>query len=543
MIRKRTFILISSISILFGCALTYADSTSSTTQTWNRWEQSFTSSKSYDNPCRDVILLVIYTRPDGKEIRGYGYWDGDSTFKIRNMFPTPGKWQWRTECSDPANTGLHNQQGTIRVVSYSGLNPLYHKGYLRVSNNHRYLVCGDGTPFLWIGDTAWAAPMHATLGEWTGYVQDRSKKGFTVLQIFCSTQSWTGRKTNSNHHAPFVEEGVSQWNPAYWQDYEAMVQYANEQGLVVMIVGLMEPVDRYPKVEEAQIFARNLAARLMGNFVIYSPSFDSPYMELGDAVGKVIRDTTSLHLITQHPGTDLPAAQTYYDKPYMDFCGLQSGAGWGSTPISPETAARTAVEWTLDLYHRTPCKPVINLETRYDSGFNQKQLPRMPRSCGYWTFLSGAKGYTYGCAGVWFWGHPIATEDPQADASWDFVAGMQQPSSLHMKHMAYFFNDLEWWKLEPAHELILKQAEKPTQRMVLALTPEKDLAVAYLPDNPQIELKMSDFPGSMKHRWFNPQTGEYTSLQESIPNTGTHAFQHPDGWEDALLVLSRKTGN
>ena len=137
-----------------------------------------------------------------------------------------------------------------------------------------------------------------------------------------------------------------------------MVQYANEQGLVIVIMGLMEPVDRYPEAEAASIFTRNLVARLMGNFVIFSPSFDSLYKELGDTVGEMARKSTSIHLITQTYRHQLGyAAKNTTTRINLDFCGLQSGAGWGSNPISPETASKNAVDWTLDLYHRTPCKP------------------------------------------------------------------------------------------------------------------------------------------------------------------------------------------
>ena len=50
----------------------------------------------------------------------------------------------------------------VEVSPYEGNNPLYRRGFLRVSENRRYLVYGDGTPFLWIGDTAWGStvPSH-----------------------------------------------------------------------------------------------------------------------------------------------------------------------------------------------------------------------------------------------------------------------------------------------------------------------------------------------------------------------------------------------
>src|SRR5512146_138897 len=59
-------------------------------ETWSRWEQSLTSSKTYDNPYREVTLKVSYQGPDQQQITGLGFWDGGSTFKVRSMFPVPG---------------------------------------------------------------------------------------------------------------------------------------------------------------------------------------------------------------------------------------------------------------------------------------------------------------------------------------------------------------------------------------------------------------------------------------------------------------------
>lgn len=509
-------------------------------ETFTRWEHTLTSTESYQNPYRDVTLQVEYSGPDGAGFKGYGFWDGGDAFKIRCMFSKAGTWTWKTICSNQDDTGLHQQSGRIEVTPYQGDNPLYRRGYLKVSENRRYLEYGDGTPFLWIGDTAWAAPMHASMEEWREYVRDRAAKHFSVVQIFCSTTTWTGSPVNHNGHPPFNGENLEQWNPAYWRDYEEMVQFANGQGLTVTIVGLMEPDKRYPEIADAAVFARNLAARLMGNFVIFSPSFDSRFMELGRRIGETVRDAAPFHLITQHTGTDLKAAQSYYDDAYLDFCGLQSGAGWGSNPISPETAARTAVTWTLDLYRRDPCKPVVDLEARYDSGFNQSQLPRMPRSCGYWTLLSGAKGYTYGCAGVWFWGKPIEGNDPQADASWSLQEGIAQPSSIQMKIMADFFNGIDWWTLEPAHDLIVNQSDVWTKHIVLACSADGSLAVAYLPDNDKIVIKPQGLASEMDRRWVNPETGE--SIEAGAPGAERDewTFARPAGWHDALLLLKAK---
>jgi hypothetical protein len=510
----------------------------SAVETWARWEQSLTSTKTYANPCSDVQVKVSYRGPNAQTIAGLGFWDGSNTFKLRCLFPAPGRWTWQTTCSDTNNAGLHDQRGTVEVATYSGTDALYQHGYLRVSENRRYLTHADGAPFLWIGDTPWSAPMNAKMEDWQTYLRDRRDKGFTVLQVFCASD-WAGTKDASGN-PPFLGTGLDKPNPAYWQQYEQKVQLANEQGLVVLVVGLMEPVKRYPDAASAQAFTRHLVARMMGNHVIFSPSFDSPYKELGDAVGQTVRESSSLHLITQHPGTDLPAARKYHDQPYADFCGLQSGAGWGGKPLGADIAARNAVEWSLELYRRPPTKPVVNLESRYDNAFNERQLPRLPRSCGYWSLLSGCAGYTYGTAGLFNWGLTNTHNDPQASL-WDWRTAMNRPSSTEMKHMAGFFRRMEWWRLEPHHDLILNQTNDATKRMVLAKSAAGDLAVAYLPDNPSITIDMSGFPNAMRCGWYNPKSGGSRRGESSINNTGQKTFERPAGWEDALLMLRQAT--
>ncbi|HEY5911349.1 MAG TPA: DUF4038 domain-containing protein [Verrucomicrobiae bacterium] len=518
-------------AVLLACLLV-PTSCRAAVLTWTRWEQPLTSTVAYTNP-GTVTLKVSYAGPNQRTMNGLGFWDGSNSFRIRCLFPEPGHWTWQTTCSDSSNAGLHNRSGSVEVTPYSGSNPLYRHGLLRVADNHRFLAHADSTPFLWIGDTPWTAPMNASLEDWQTYLRDRRDKGFTILQVFCASD-WAGSK-DVEGNAPFLDAGLTHPNPAYWQEYDQKVQMANEQGLLVLIVGLMEPVKRYPDPASAQQFARYLVARMTGNFVIFSPSFDSPYRDLGDAVGRTIRECVPLHLITQHPQA-VADSQRYYDQPYLDFCGVQTGAGWGTKPLGADIAARNAVDCCLALYNHHPPKPVVNMEARYDSEFNEKQMPRLPRSCGYWAFLSGCAGYTYGCAGLFNWGLTSTHNDPQATL-WDWRSAMNRPSSTEMKHLADFFRGLEWWRLEPHHDVILNQADDPTKRMVLAKSAAGDLAVAYLPDNPAITIEMSSFPAPMRWRWFNPATGEAQGSQDSTDRPGQKTFQRPSDWEDALLVL------
>ena len=249
--------------LVWACTLLIAESVPAAAgpnpHTWQRWEYTLTSTHDYANPYADVTLRVTYTGPKGQTLQTYGFWDGGDTFRIRCAFPSPGTWRWETECSDAANTGLHKQHGTVEVSAYQGDNPLYQRGFLKVSDDRRYLVYGDGTPFLWMGDTAWAVPMRATDEEWAAYLADRKAKHFTLIQV-APASKWAGDR-DRNGEKPFTDDACTEWNPAYWQSFERKIERANQAGLVVLIVGLMEPVSRYPEAARACLFARNIVAR------------------------------------------------------------------------------------------------------------------------------------------------------------------------------------------------------------------------------------------------------------------------------------------
>ena len=81
-----------------------------------RWELTLTSTKTYANPFTDVTVTVEYTKAGSPTLRGYGFWDGGTTFKLRQAFPEPGTWHYKTTATDPSNSGLHNREGEVYVL-------------------------------------------------------------------------------------------------------------------------------------------------------------------------------------------------------------------------------------------------------------------------------------------------------------------------------------------------------------------------------------------------------------------------------------------
>lgn len=541
----QTLVSISRLSLTFGATAFLAvvapalGAQHERPHVWQRWEQALTSARVYGNAYADVTLRVRYTGPDGRTIAARGFWDGGNTFRIRCAFPTPGLWRWEAECSDERNTGLHGQRGTVEVAPYRGEIPLYRHGFLKVSADRRHLAYDDGTPFLWMGDTAWAGPLLATDEEWSRYLLDRREKRFTLIQVGAAP-GWAP-ETNRDGDAPFHDRMQLQSNPAFWQAFERKIQRANEAGFAVLLVGLMEQVIRYPDPLAARLFAQDIVARLFGNFVIFSPSFDSDYMPLADDVGRVTREATAVHLIMQHPGT--PSREptpthtmSYYDQPYLDIAGVQSGHNRGNR----ERCAHNASEWMLHAYRHKPHKPVINVEAMYDGQGEKAWQAVDARSAAWRSWLSGAKGYTYGAGetarnvppgsgGVWNW-----VTDPEKYDHWE--KALMWDSAFQMRHLHDFLAAIEWWRLEPAPELIRNQPEFWILRTVLATLPARDCAVAYLPDNDVIELDLSEFPVPLAVRWFDPVSGRYHPVRARIESRGVHRLVPPEKREWVLTL-------
>ncbi len=538
--------------LAFGvaCHLAAAPANPEAATVWQRWETSLTSQRDHANPYRDVTLRVDFAGPGGRHFAGYGFWDGGKTFRLRAAFPAPGEWTWQTTCSDPGDPGLHTRRGKVAVGSYAGSNPLLRHGFLQVSANRRHLVHADGTPFLWIGDTPWSAFIAASQEEWERYLDNRRENKFTLVQVHCGS-GFLRLDRDRAGEAPFQGTGAAlQWNPAYWQGVERKVRAANDRGLVVYVCAVRQPgagmpMKGFPGDDEAEVarFARSLAARLMGDCVVYSPMADDVWTPAADAAGRALREATSQHLLSAHPRFLLEPAIAAHGRDWVDIVGFQSGEGWmhdpykklPKQPFSTALAAQNAWEWPLLLYGRSPAKPLINQEVPYDHPIEADgRLPLPPHKAGYWSFLSGAPGLTYGCFGIWNWGTPIRWMP-----TYDFPAALTLPSVTHLKHLAEFFAGLPWWTLEPRPELVPFPATDPLRRIAVAASPVGDLVVAYLPDNDSVTLALSVASATLPVRWFNPLTAETVAASAPAPVQGWSTYARPAGWEDALLVLAR----
>ncbi len=65
---------------------------------------------------------------------------------------------------------------------WNGPSTDFSHGKLKVSENKRFLVYEDGTPFYYLGDTGWELFHRLNKDETEKYLENRREKGFTVIQ-------------------------------------------------------------------------------------------------------------------------------------------------------------------------------------------------------------------------------------------------------------------------------------------------------------------------------------------------------------------------
>lgn len=78
---------------------------------------------------------------------------------------------------------------------------IFKHGNLTVTKIGHYLQFSDGTPFFWLGDTAWELFHRLTLSEIREYLDNRKEKGFTVIQavVSCARTAVLSRETSAGN--------------------------------------------------------------------------------------------------------------------------------------------------------------------------------------------------------------------------------------------------------------------------------------------------------------------------------------------------------
>ena len=436
-------------------------------------------------------------------------------------------------------------------------------GKLNVSQNNRFLVHADGTPFFYLGDTAWELFHRLNREEAEKYLENRRQKGFTVIQTVALAELDGLRVPNAYGHRPLLETD-GKFDPAkpdikdgpnndYWDHVDFIVKTANEKGLYIGFLPTWG--DKWNKIwgkgpevftpENARAYSKFLGKRYKDAQLIWilggdrNPGSDK-HMAITDAMAEgLIEGDGGSHLLTFHPQGGSTSTTWFNKKDWLSFNMLQSGHGGWDIPN---------YKMIEHDYNLSPRKPCLDGEPRYenhpvnwkaDEGwFDDRDV----RQALYWSVFAGGCGVTYGCHDIW---QMMNTgKEPIAVVRNNWYEAIDLPGAFDVIHLRRLIESRPMLDRVPDQSIIASgQTDGPDH---IQATRGKDYAFIYIPYGNPFEITLGKISGEkVKAYWFNPREG-YATLIGTLDNRGKKKFDPPSEiakGNDWVLVLDDASKN
>ena len=433
---------------------------------------------------------------------------------------------------------------------------------LKVSDNKRFLVKADGSPFFWLGDTAWELFHRATREDADRYLKNRADKGFTVIQAVALAEMDGLNVPNSYGHRPLADNDPTRPDVKdgaandYWDHVDYIVRKAESLGLYIGFLPTWG--DKWNKKwgvgpeiftpQNAESYGEWLGRRYKdAPNIVWILGGDRPvetdaHKEIIRAMARGLRrGDGGNHLMTFHPTGGQSSSTPFHTDDWLDFNMRQNGH-------TPEFNPR--YEQTRADYDRTPIKPVLDGEPIYEDhpiSFKAKELGHSVaadvRRPLYWDLFTGAFGHTYGHHSVWQMWQP--GRQPVNNPLMVWHEAIDQPGAAQMQHGRRLMESRPFLTRVPDDSVIVP-ADPPSsvpgaglKRYVATRDEAGSYAMVYVPTGRRFKVRMDKLSGGqVKAWWFNPRDGR-ARLIGQFPNTGEREFTPPDLGEnlDWILVL------
>jgi uncharacterized protein DUF4038/collagenase-like protein with putative collagen-binding domain len=439
---------------------------------------------------------------------------------------------------------------------------------LKVSDNKRFIVKTDGSPFFYLGDTAWELFHRLNREEADRYLKNRADKGFTVIQAVALAELDGLNTPNPYGHRPLVDNDPTKpdvkegANNDYWDHVDYIVKKAGSLGLFIGFLPTWG--DKWnrgrgagPEVfnpQNTEVYGEWLGRRykdalniiwiLGGDRAIESDT----HKEVIRAMARGLRKGDGgAHLITLHPRGGSGSSEPFHNDDWLDFNMRQNGH---VTEFNPR------YEQTRVDYDRTPTKPVLDGEPIYEDhpiSFRAKELGHSVaadvRRPLYWDLFTGACGHTYGHHSVWQMWQP--GRQPVNNPLMPWYEAIDQPGAGQMQYGRRLIESRPFLTRVPDDSVIVA-ADPPSsvpgaglKRYVATRDSDGGYAMVYAPTGRPFKVKMDKISGAkVKAWWFNPREGKATLIGE-FPNAGEREFVPPTKGEnlDWVLVLDNAAKN
>jgi hypothetical protein len=447
------------------------------------------------------------------------------------------------------NVGLISAQEN----PWKGPSADFSHGKLKISENKRFIVYEDGTPFYYLGDTGWELFHRLTKDETEKYLENRSSKGFTVIQAVVLAELDGLNTPNAEGNKPLFDNDPLRPVNAYFEHVDWVIRKAAEKGIFIGLLPTWgDKVDKKWGVGPV-IFNKENAFKYgqwIGNRykdfrnIIWINGGDrdggGDNKIIWDAIGEGIKSVDKNHLMTFHPFGEHSSSEWFQESAWLDFNMCQTGHGQRSYSIYKRLIIRD--------YALKPVKPCFDGEPRYEDhpvGWNPNTLGWFDdadiRQAMYWNLFSGGFGHTYGCHPVWQMLAP--GREPVGLARHNWYDVLDLPGAFDLIHARRLIESRPFLSRVPDQSMIV-QAYFPETDFIAA-TRGDGYAFVYFPTGWSAEIRLDKIGArSIRAFWYDPRKGE-SKLIDTFSGTGTQKFTPPSGGRgnDWILVLDDASKN
>ena len=405
---------------------------------------------------------------------------------------------------------------------------------LKISANKKHLLTSNGKPFFWLADTAWELFHRLNREEAKEYLQNRSDKGFTVIQAVILAELDGLQTPNPYGDLPLIDNDPSKPNEAYFKHVDFIINEAAKRGLIMAL--LPSWGDKWnkstwgtgPEVftpQNAETFGEYVGARYKNKPVVWVMGGDRNLVDAEDYA--IIRNMAKgikkgdegKHLITFHPQGSRSSFEFFAGDEWIDFHMSQTG----------HKVASPTYKWNEKAAGLKILKPHVNGEPNYEdhpNDFNPSEKGWMDdfdtRQAAYWNMLSGGAGHTYGNHNIWQFYSPARTPINNARTYWRFA--MNHPGAFQVGFMKKFLEKLEWQKLQPDQSIISGDNPEGVEYKVAAISTDQDFMITYIPNGKKTTIRTDKIrTATLNAWWLNPRDGTSKFIGQ-FKNEGTKEF-------------------
>jgi hypothetical protein len=392
---------------------------------------------------------------------------------------------------------------------------------LKVSDNGRYLQRSDGSPFFYMGDTAWELFHRLNREEAELYLRNRAQKGFTVIQAVVLAEAGGLDVPNPYGELPLSGNDPTKPNEAYFHHVDHIVNRAAAHGLFIGMLPTWgkywgTPAGQAPFIfnpDNARTYGRFLGKRYRDKPVIWILGGDKTIgndseRELIDAMAEGLEEADGGMLLkTFHPRGPGLSSVHLHTAEWLDFNMYQSS----HAAQDHDNGLYAEHDYALQ-----PAKPTLDGEPRYETipvGFYLKNYSRLDRfddydarQAAYWSILAGACGHTYGNNSVWqMW---QSGREPIINAQIPWYDALDHPGALQMGYLRRLFENWSFHKLVPDQALILNGPKSGDAKIRAGRANDGSFAIFYSPRGEKFTLDKSIIKADrVREIWYDPRYG------------------------------------